>query len=351
VYDAAAGATSLQAISGLSSFTMAGGALDVTSGLTASQFTQTSGAITGAGAFTVNGSFSQSSGSIAMGGPVSITQSSGNLNVGSIRGTAINLTASNGAISQSAALSTTGLLSTQSTLGTVLNNTGNQINAFRSTSTGAGNIEIINTGLLDIQGITVANGNSVFNNTGGISTSGAVVASNGGVSITANSPLTVGTAGISATGNITLTATNLTSSGNLLLNGPISSSAGAVSMTAASSFTQNSAVTALMGVSASAGVAPMTFGASATTVGSPVSYTAAGISSTPPPNPLALPVDYMTSFLDQFAAALVAQDFIEVSPAKTGANVAAQPDTLADPLARYKKNKDDVVVEGQTCTR
>jgi hypothetical protein len=125
-------------------------------------------------------------------------------------------------------------------------------------------------------------------------------------------------------------------------------------MTAANNFSQNSAVNAFMGVSASAGGA-MSFGVSATTVGSPVSYMAAGVNVTPPPSSLAplsaVTVAYMASFLDQFAAALLAQDFIDVTPAMVDPGIASGASPGPDPLAQYKKNKDAVVVEGLTCTR
>jgi hypothetical protein len=120
-------------------------------------------------------------------------------------------------------------------------------------------------------------------------------------------------------------------------------------MTAASSYTQNSAVTAKRGVSVSAGLAPLNLGASATTVGNPVSYTAAGVSAVPPPTSLvppgATPADFMTTFVDQFAAAQAARSFIGLSLA------GLDPNSADDPLIQYKKNKDDIVVEGQTCKR
>jgi len=193
-------------------------------------------------------------------------------------------------------------------------------------------------------------------NTGGISTLGLVSAPKGSVSMTANSPLTVGSAGILASGDITLVASNLTSNGNMLLNGPVVSSAGAVALNAANTYTQNSAVSAALGVAASAGVGPMVFGPSATTVGSPVSYQAAGAAVTPPPSLVAPPATTavaIVSALDQIAAVMVAQDFVgAAAPLDASQPGAGEPATeQADPLAAHKKDKDEVVVEGQTCKR
>jgi hypothetical protein len=340
---------------------LSGGSLSIANSLNTPQFSQTGGALTGAGSMTVNGSFSQIGGTIAMGGPVSITQTVGNLRVGELSGSAISLAAPTGGMGQVGALVTSGLLSTQSMTGVVLNHAGNRVGAFQAITTGTGNVELTNVGILDVRGITVTNGNVKLVNTGGIRTSGVVVAHNGSVSMTANSPLTIGSGGVSASGDVVLNATNLTSSGNLTLDGPISSSAGAVTMNAASNFVQNSSVTAASGVTSTAG-GSMTYGAMATTVGSPVSYTANGTALSPPPTSLApvielvgaAPIDYVVTFEDKFEAAVIAQNYAEsvsspsVAPTDSAPSKAKAADE--DPLKAKRKNKDDVVVEGQTCT-
>lgn len=269
-------------------------------------------------------------------------------------------------------------LSTQSVIGTALGQGANQVAKFRAVNTGLGGVSFINTGVLDVQGVNVADGIFVLNNTGGVSTSGAVVASKGTVGITANSPLTIGAPGITAQGAINLSATNLTSAGNMTINGPINSTAGAVNMSAASNFTQNSAVSAFAGVSASAG-GSMSFGALATTIGSPVSYTAAGIFTQPPPTSinaasaastaLATATTDVMNFSNTFTDTLASLTFVDTAPAPGDASatttataadtatasvetvvVAATAPVEPDPLVAYKRIKEDVVVEGQaTC--
>jgi len=354
-YDSAAGSTRLQSLDSNGSLTFAGGALDIVNALTATQFAQTAGTIAGAGSFTVNGRFSQAAGSIDMGGPVSITQTSGDLVVGNIRAAAIALNASNGAIGQTAALDTAGLLSTQSSLGTTLKHVGNRLGAFKASNSASGIISLINTGVFDIQGISTAAGSITVDNTGATRTSALVKAGGGDLIINAHSPLSIGAAGLQASGNISLSAAN--SDGDLRLDGPVSSSAGGISVSAGNNYTQNSAVQAALGVTASASGA-MTFSATATTVGSPVSYTAAGVSAAPPPNSLvpSTPAPDQTIFVNtfdaQFAAALEAQNAVGITaPEPDAVSTVVADNSATDPLDKYRKKKDDVVVEGPTCKR
>jgi hypothetical protein len=311
-YDA--GASSLQGISGGGGFYLSGGTLSLASGLTTSLFRQTGGALDLAGGLNVSGSFSQTAGSIVATGPVVIQHGAGNLAVSAIHAPAISLTVTGGSMVQNGALVTPGLLALQTQGGALLNDAGNQIASFRATATGPGNIELSNTGVLDLQGVTLAQGNFRLNNIGGVRTSGAATIPGGSFGIKANSPLTIGAAGITALGDISLEATNLTSSGNMLLEGPVTSTAGAITLTAANTYEQNSAVSAFLGVTASAGVGPMVFGANATTAGNPVSYTAAGLPITSPISPFVaqntLPVDYLVAFVDQFYLATNSRSFI-----------------------------------------
>jgi hypothetical protein len=332
VYDAAAGSNSLQSIISQGSFSITGGSLNISQSLTSVSYSQSGGMLYGAGSLTVDGSFVQTGGQIDMGGAVAITQHSGDLTVGALRGASINLTALAGSIRQTDALVTAGLLSSRSQLATQLNHGNNQVAAFMAHSSGSGHIELTSVGAIDVQGIEAANGNIVLNNTGGISTSGAVLAPNGSVSMTANSPLTIGTAGISASGNINLLATNLTSPGNMVLNGNLTSSAGAIAMAAAGNMTQNSVVNGALGVSAQAG-GSMQFGPLADTLGSPISYQTGGNPIFPPgAGTRAGNLNFLDVFLDRFEDALVAQN----------------PD-ISDPLGRKKdRDKDIVVVEGET---
>jgi len=258
------------------------------------------------------------------------------LSVGSINGAAISLSAPSGSIGQSAGLVTPGLLATQSSGATVLNDPGNRISSFRATTSGAGNVELTNVGALDVQGISTANGDITLVNTGGISTSGTVLAGNGAVTMTSNSPLTVGVAGIAATNDITLTATNLTSAGNMTLDGPLNSSAGGIALTAANNFVQNSTLTAALGVNVSAG-GTMTFGPAASSKGNPVNYRTNGVPTVPPWIATVLGAatnGFIASFASQFQDALVSQAF-----------------DSGDPLGQRKRDKDSIVVEGQLCSR
>ena len=280
-YDTAAGATSLQSLTSAGALTLAAGQLSVAGKLTTPQYSQTGGALAGAGSLAVNGSFSQTGGTIVLGGPVSITQSAGNLAVGSINAGAITLSAPSGGITQTAPLVTTGLLTTGSLSSTVLNDPGNHIASFNASTTGVGDIQLTTVGVLDVQSMNVASGNFTLVDSGGTFTSGPVVATNGSVSMTTNSPLTIGPAGVSASGDITLTATNLTSAGNMTLNGNLVSSAGNIVLAAASSLVQNDTASAALTVTASAGSnggsASMSYSLTATSVGSAVTYSLNGV--------------------------------------------------------------------------
>ncbi|MDD5332155.1 MAG: YDG domain-containing protein [Rhodoferax sp.] len=337
-YDAGAGSTSLQALGGAGGFSLSGGSLSIGSGLSTPQYNQSGGSLNLAGSLSVNGSFSQSAGSIAASGPVEITQNSSNLTVGAITAPAISLTAPSGNIGQGGALIASGLLSTQSSGSTTLNDAGNRIGSFKAASTGSGNIELTNVGVIDVQGIHTAAGNITLYNTGGISTSGPVVANGGKVSMTANSPLTIGSAGVSASGDIDLVATDLTSAGNLTLNGDLVSSAGAIGLRAANNFVQNSKVSAALGLVVSAG-GSVTLGPSATSFGNPVSYPAQGTSVVAPPGSLSTasgsaPTDYVVAFVTQFEKAVVAPLLVSL-----------------DPLGSTDKDKKSTMLEGDICLR
>ncbi len=339
-YDAGAGSTSVQSLGGAGGFSLSGGSLSIGSGLSTPQYNQSGGSLNLAGSLSVNGSFNQTAGSIAASGPVTITQSAGDLMVGAINAPAISLSAPAGSVGQSAALVTKGLLATQSLGSTLLHDAGNRIGSFKAASTGSGNIELTNVGVIDVQGINTAAGNITLYNTGGISTSGPVVAHGGKVSMTANSPLTIGSAGVLASGDIDLVATDLTSAGNLTLNGDLVSSAGAIGLRAANNFVQNSKVSAALGLVVSAG-GSVTLGPSAISFGNPVSYPAQGTSVAAPPGSLtttsgSAPTDYVVAFVTQFEKAVVAPLLVSV-------------DTLG--LIDKDKDKKGTTVEGDICLR
>ena len=333
-YDAAVGATQLQSVSG--NFSLAGGNLSIAGGLSTAQYGQTGGALSLGAAFTVNGSFSQTGGTIAAIGPVAITQGSGNLTVAAINAPSISLAAPTGSISQSAALVTPGLLSTRSLGSTLLTDVGNRVGSFNASSTGVGDIALTSVGAIDVQGINAATGNVTLFNTGGISTSGPVLANGGAVSMTANSPLTIGTGGISAMGNIDLLASNLTSAGNLTLNGDLLSIAGAISLTAANNFVQNAGVSAALGVTVSAG-GSVTLGPLAHTFSNAISYGVNGVSVATPPGSQttgSTPTDFVATFMTQFERAIVVSAVFGV-----------------EPLLPTRTDRRAIAVEGDVCSR
>jgi hypothetical protein len=225
-YDPATANTTLNTLISSGALTLAGGAgsiLTVNSQLTTPQFAMTSGSLTGTGNLTVSNSYSQSGGTIALTGAAKadITQTSGNLLVGSLAAPTVTLAAQAGAISQSAPIVASNLI-TQSATGTTLNDTGNKIASFTATNSGSGNVELTNTGTLSIGGIGNTGGNITVDNTGAVTTTGAISAPAGAVSIVAHSPLSIGTGGVSAGGNITLTAGGTAVlTDNLTLNGVV----------------------------------------------------------------------------------------------------------------------------------
>jgi hypothetical protein len=303
----------------------------------------------GAGGLNVTNSFSQSGGAIVMGGPVGITQNTGDLNVGAISASAISLTARNGRIGQTAALVTTGLLATQSALATFLNHSGNHVASFKAMTSGPGNIELTHVGILDIKSINAAEGNVRVINTGGVSTSGKLVATQGDLAITANSPLTVGAAGIFASGDITLNATNLTSSGNMTLDGDITSGAGGILLMAGNNFVQNSTLTAALGIDALV-QGSMSFGPLATSTGNPVRYVLNG-QSVAPPRSLTPPVTEPGPEPETIIKANTPTDFVVAFTTQFEEAIAEQEAGSVDPLKPRKKDKEAVIVEGETCTR
>jgi hypothetical protein len=348
VYDAAMGSTTLQSMSGAGTLAVAGGSLTVATAVSLQGYQQTAGALATQGAVTVANSYSQTGGTVVAGGAVAITQASGDLAVGSITAPTISLKA-NGSITQTDGLVTAGLLSTQSGGGTVLNSAANRVSAFQAASTGAGNIEFTNLGALDVRGLRTASGSIVMRNTGGISTSGPVVARGGKITGVANSPLTIGPDGVSADGDISLIATNLTSAGNITLNGPVVSSGGAIAVTAAANLTQNSTVSAALGVTAQAGGTTV-FGPAASTVGSPVSYANSGVPTSVPEAPKTV---VQEQFI-QLTQSRVTVDLVETFSARFEQAVAAQEEAKAppgSPLRKKKEEENTVVAEAPICPR
>jgi filamentous hemagglutinin family protein len=282
------GTTNLQTLTSSGDLGLASGTLTMAGALSSTGFSQSGGSLIGTGSLNVGGSFSQSGGFINLGGAVAIAQTSGNLAVGPITASGVTLSANTGNITQGGALVTTGVVTAQSQSGIALTHAGNQFSSFIGNVTGAGHIDLANTGALNLTQATTANGGITVTNTGGIVTQNTVSATGGQISITANSPLTVGSGGVSATGNVTLVASNVTSTGNMTLNGNVSSSGGSVSISAANDLTQNGSVSGATGISATAGNA-IVFGGSASSTGAPQSYLANGTPVAAPAAPVPVP--------------------------------------------------------------
>jgi hypothetical protein len=336
IVDASAGAINLQSLNSGSGFVITGGSLQVANNFTSNSYVQSGGSVSGAGAFNVNGSFNQTAGNLSF-GTVSVAQNSGDLNISNINAPTVLLTATSGAIRETGALVATGKVTAVASGGIFLNSPNNRLASFQASATGPGNIELTNVGVLDVAGIRTTAGSILVNNTGGISTSGPVVARGGRVVGVANSPLTIGPDGVSADGDIVLTATNLTSAGNITLNGPIESTSGGVALSAASNLTQNSSILAPLGVSASAG-GTMTFGPLATSGYQPVSYAVNNQPVTPPRPP---------------ASNNVATDLV-VSLMQTAPDLGADPvvnpiDSLLKQDKERDLSKEPIVSEGQIC--
>ncbi|WP_029707799.1 beta strand repeat-containing protein, partial [Rhodoferax saidenbachensis] len=305
-----------------------------TSGGKGGAVTVSGGYGTNVGTLNVGGGYGGYGGATGSGGSASVTLSSGNIVYGSnvtINGAnSIALAALNGAISGNGI--TAASLSTLSKTGTNLS--GNSVSAFSGTVTGSGNLTFYNNdsespAALTVLGVSVANGDVLLDNYGGVTTTGKVSAS-GAVSIAAHSPLTIGAGGITAGGGITLGAST-----DLTLNGVIQSTGAGISFNAGGNLVQNSGVIAAAGVSATAG-GSITFGFNAFSSGNPVSYTDVNGAVTAPAVPLSAvvsPGGAVSDFLDQFLAAVDQQQTFS-----------------DDPFDPRNRSQDALVVEGQICT-
>jgi filamentous hemagglutinin len=258
--------------------------------------------------------------------------------VGSVSGSSIALEAVSGAISQTAPLVTAGLLKVAAANGVSLTDSGNAVSAFSASTTGTGNVALTNGALkqvvaLDVQGITVAGGNLVLDNTGALTTSGAIHVPAGNIAITTHSPLTINST-VDASGNITLAALSPDSSSNITLNGAMTSTTGGISVQAYNNFIQNAGLNAALAIDVSAG-GVVAFGPGALSVGNPVSYQVNGTPYLPPWVAATLSggaTDFVVAFLDQFQAVLDAQVL-----------------AMDDPLGIKQRSKEGLVLEGDIC--
>jgi filamentous hemagglutinin family protein len=235
----------------------------------------------------VTDNFQQSGGgTINSTGDVALSKADGDLLVGSITARNLVLEAQTGSIGQQdTALHVTRQLLTSSATGTTLTSSNNRIAAFAGNNRVSGdvmlvnNLEVADTSVVKINGVSNANGNINIVNTGGAATSAigsnadflgsmptesgtpisaaahlatlgivtngamSVAGTGSSVNLETHSPLTIGTGGVSATGNINLTAGNSGSAtDNLIVNGVISSAGGNISLLAGNNMSINANV-------------------------------------------------------------------------------------------------------------
>jgi hypothetical protein len=102
----------------------------------------------------VNSNIQSATGSLTLDAGESITLNTGNLSTSG----SVSLTAGNSIHEAGAGFIAGGLLTTQSSTGTILN-AANQVTAFHATNTISGDISLVNSGLLNIVAISETGGN------------------------------------------------------------------------------------------------------------------------------------------------------------------------------------------------
>ena len=341
-FDAGTAPTNLQSLSSQRPVVVSGGSLALGSDLSLTSLGQTGGVLAGNGGLNVNGNFSQTGGSMVFGRAVVVNQVSGNLVVGDISAPAISLTAPTGGISQTAALVTPSLV-IASANGAALTQSGNTIGSVKANNTGKGDIDLSNKGSLDLAGVRTDDGDIAINNRGALTTSGLVDAPKGRVSLTANSPLTIGMPGVMAGSDVNLTATNQSSSGDLRVDGPVTSG-GAVTMTASHDLTQNTAIVAANGVTATANGA-ISYGPGAFSSRAPVLYSQNGVRITPPPSSAQSRSEVTNAAPDAVVA------FLETFERTQLRLVDTVFETNADGTPVKRRDPGAVVTEGNVCAR
>ncbi|MFM2085228.1 MAG: hypothetical protein RLZZ237_97, partial [Pseudomonadota bacterium] len=179
-------------LGGSAGLEITGGSLLLNGSLSADHYGQSGGLLGGSGNLAIGNSFSQTAGAINLGGQLAIKQASGDLRFASLAASDVRLSALNGAIGQSGAIVTANL-TTQSSNGTVLDNTGNQVASFTANNSGDGGIVLKNTsapGSLSLGDISSGGGNIAIDNSGGI-VAGNIKTTGGNVTLTAHSPITL----------------------------------------------------------------------------------------------------------------------------------------------------------------
>jgi filamentous hemagglutinin family protein len=168
------------------------------------------------------------------------------LTVGNITAANLTLASVAGSVGQTDSLHVTRQLTTSSATGTTLGNAGNQIAAYAGTNSITGDIALTNnlnvtdTSVVRIFGITNTGGNVLVDNTGGMATVGNINSS-GAVSLTTHSPLTIG-GNITAANGISLAAGTPGSglaADAIIVNGQLTSTGGIISMLAGGSLSIN----------------------------------------------------------------------------------------------------------------
>lgn len=208
----------------------------------------------------------------------------GNINVGGVTTSGQAKLVSGGAISGSGTATHITAASADLTAATGIGGTNGLLTQLAGLKilNGTGNTRIVNTGTLNVTGMSnTGAGDILLENTGGIFTGTQTITASGSVSFVAHSPITIGSGGISASGNISLTAGQAdaaTALDTVTLNGSLTSTgAGNIQVTAADSITQNANITSAGGsidLSSTTGGITMAAGTSTTSGGGSISYSA-----------------------------------------------------------------------------
>ncbi|WP_420840720.1 beta strand repeat-containing protein, partial [Herbaspirillum rhizosphaerae] len=194
----------------------------------------------------VTSDFSQTGGSINSNGTVAVSRTEGNVVVGNITARDLFLTTQGGSITQTDALHVKRQLTTTSTNGTTLDNVNNQIAAYTGTNSASGDIVLVNnlnvtdTSVVRLNGLSNAGGNISVDNTGGMVLVGNANTS-GSVSLVTHSPLTIN-GNITAGTGIALAAGVLGSglpADSIVINGQLNSAGGVISLLAGGSLIIN----------------------------------------------------------------------------------------------------------------
>jgi len=212
-----------------------------------------------------------------------------------------------------------------------LTDAGNQIGSFTAENSVTGNIELVNSGILNLLTLSNTVGDIKIDNTGKVETIGKIMAS-GAVQIEAHSPLIIGSDGIEAGGNISLTAGATAGSGDdLTLNGAVvSTGSGNIVLSAGDNLAQNASISSAGGsVSMTAETGNIAIAPSATTNTTGTIRLAAragSITGTPPANAI---ISQLSTVVEPPVIEKIAQELSKDIENSSKVVVGAQPLVVA----------------------